>query len=348
MRRKRTRIALTLAVVALASLVLTAGAANAQTVVYQDNFDNDGIDVNTGIGGGLEAYNRQGGPWLDNGDLDFNRTGNNDRGNVYSVNSFDLSDGFKLEVSYTFDSLRINDANRICIGLIDELPAVQDNSTYVNDFLNRSTQDKYGIGMNLTNEDGSQGFNFATDSAAGGPALTSLSNAQTITTGTHSFVLEVDSSSNWSYSIDGAPATTGTIDGSGFDFARDYQFFTYGQDNHHHLKIQSVTLTSAGSVIPDIPGDANRNGFVDDTDLAILLGNWESEPLIISTWSLGNFTEVSLGDTDVNDSDLAVLLGNWTGPPPPGGAAVPEPATLALLGLGGLMMARRRRCCLRP
>ncbi len=53
--------------------------------------------------------------------------------------------------------------------------------------------------------------------------------------------------------------------------------------------------------------------------------------------------EESLGDTDVNDPDLAVLLGNWTGPPPPGGAAVPEPATLALLGLGGLTVLRRRR-----
>ncbi len=66
------------------------------------------------------------------------------------------------------------------------------------------------------------------------------------------------------------------------------------------------------------PGDANRDGFVDDNDLAIMLDNWEQDPLIISTWARGNFTEGSVGDTDVDDNDLAVLLGNWTGGPPVG------------------------------
>ena len=104
--------------------------------------------------------------------------------------------------------------------------------------------------------------------------------------------------------------------------------------------ISQAHLTVVGVIRP-IPGDANHNGFVDDEDLNALLGNWEQDPLIISMWELGNFTEATLGDTDVDHDDLSVLLGNWTGPPPPG-AATPEPATLSLLALGGLAVLRRR------
>ncbi len=108
------------------------------------------------------------------------------------------------------------------------------------------------------------------------------------------------------------------------------------------VEFDDVRLTSLVTHVV-IPGDANDNGFVDDIDLAIVLGNWEQDPEVISTWGLGNFTEESLGDTDVEDADLAVLLGNWTGSPPPAGAAVPEPASIALLTLGALTLARRRR-----
>jgi len=85
-----------------------------------------------------------------------------------------------------------------------------------------------------------------------------------------------------------------------------------------------------------MPGDANGDGFADDYDLAILLGNWGSAPL---GWAMGDFT----GDGVVDDSDISVLLASWTGPPPAGGTPVPAPASLLLLGLGAVATRRRRR-----
>jgi len=87
-----------------------------------------------------------------------------------------------------------------------------------------------------------------------------------------------------------------------------------------------------------LAGDANGDGFIDDDDLAVLLSNWEQDPGTITTWELGDFT----ADTDVDDDDLAVLLGNWTGSPP-GGAAVPEPASAVLLAIGAATLLWRRR-----
>jgi len=88
-----------------------------------------------------------------------------------------------------------------------------------------------------------------------------------------------------------------------------------------------------------IHGDANIDGFVDDDDLAVLLSNWTGPLGTGRTWETGDFD----ADGDVSDDDLAILLGNWTGAPPTSAAAVPEPATLALLALGGLAVMRHRR-----
>ena len=80
----------------------------------------------------------------------------------------------------------------------------------------------------------------------------------------------------------------------------------------------------------DTPGDANRNGLVDDDDLSLLLASWGQDV----GWANGNFN----GDNIVDDDDLSLLLANWTG-----SGAVPEPGTMGLASVGGLATLRRWR-----
>lgn len=49
------------------------------------------------------------------------------------------------------------------------------------------------------------------------------------------------------------------------------------------------------------------------------------------------------GDEFVEIDDLKTVLGNWNaGTPPVSGVNIPEPASLAVLVLGGLTIIRRR------
>jgi len=101
-----------------------------------------------------------------------------------------------------------------------------------------------------------------------------------------------------------------------------------------------------------VMGDANDDDLVNGTDLALLAANFGANSSM--NWNTGDFN----GDGTVNGTDLALLAGNFgfngtiASEAPIGMSieeayaaigVVPEPTSLALLSLGGLMLVRRRR-----
>ena len=83
-------------------------------------------------------------------------------------------------------------------------------------------------------------------------------------------------------------------------------------------------------------GDLDGDGFVGINDLNIVLGAWNQNV------PPANPLADPSGDGFVGIDDLNTVLGNWNAGTPPAAGAVPEPATLSLLALGGVAMMRRR------
>ena len=91
-----------------------------------------------------------------------------------------------------------------------------------------------------------------------------------------------------------------------------------------------------------VPGDANRDGQVDGSDVTILAGNWQMgvENGLIPSWEDGDFN----GDGKVDGSDVTILAGNWQYGVEAAASAVPEPSTFVLLlaTMASLFVMRRR------
>ena len=131
-----------------------------------------------------------------------------------------------------------------------------------------------------------------------------------------------------------------------FDFialTTDGSFFT--QDAYPSNGIFDALTVSEGDyftydenfVDTGIDGDLDGDGFVGINDLNIVLAAWNQNV------PPANPLADPSGDGFVGIDDLNTVLGNWNAGTPPAASAVPEPATLALLGLGGAAVLNRRK-----
>ena len=105
---------------------------------------------------------------------------------------------------------------------------------------------------------------------------------------------------------------------------------------------QMADLFDAATAIGAVPGDLDGDdGDVDLDDVAVFENQFGSQPHAPGPPYTADFDE----DDDVDLDDFLVMRNNFgTGvSAPEGGATIPEPATMTVLALGGLMVLRRRR-----
>jgi hypothetical protein len=200
------------------------------------------------------------------------------------------------------------------------------------------------VGVNGTFEVGYNDANTAGVTGGEGPADTAAALA--VTTG-----LEIQIPLTAIGSPGGAIKVTAFVTNGNIDFNSNQFLATLELEDFDEDPQTDPTRGNVGNffAIDQLPGqqfftilngDTDGDGDVDDADLGTAFANYTG-PLGPGVGGKTVADGDTDGDGDVDDADLGTAFSVYTGPL--GSAVVPEPTSLALLGLGGWLVARRRR-----
>ena len=323
--------------------VALSGTAAAQ-VVYQDNFDGDGIAVNTtpdeatGVGGRAEQFNTANAfIWNDDNVVDGGlSTGASTSGTnittFVSDSSFNVTNGFTLEVVFDMESNVAGPAaapapfpsNHFSFGLIADAQFGEN----LNGFLSGGFPANTGpttdaIGFSLGNRGGAidEGLlqwdadsDMSTDPAIG---VQSTLSAITFATGSdQTITLDVGPDGSYSYTYDGV-TVEGTME-STIDLTQTYFFKARTQGSVNNV-IQSITLTtnSAQFAAPTVTTAATVYDLNQPVDVVVTFDPSATSATLVNlqdmTTSVNlivlDATDATPGDGQVVFTDMPTPLG---------------------------------------
>lgn len=215
-------------------------------IVYQDTFDNDGIATNVGIGGGMASGTSGGLSFVDNGNLSGgSATSGGNRTNASSLNSFDLSEGFTLDVTF-LNPVANGDAggnfpsNHFSIGLATA------SATSTEEFFstNSAAPGFTGIGFSMGTRAGNVDQGLIVADGTSYSTLNTVADPETGGATAIDFSLTVNADGSYEYTIGNA---SGSGSDAGLDLSSEFFFRTRTQGSDGN-QIQSVTLNALTAV----------------------------------------------------------------------------------------------------
>jgi len=257
-------------------------------IVYQDTFDGNPPAVPATV----TVTGNQGETFVANGDSDVNpqflpgslayvTNGGGGHRTRYSVGAFDLSDGFTLDVDFTFGGNPAAGNNQFSFGVAEIL-----DPEIFNNVINGDPSGESGIGFGVLGGAevvNLEGLLLAVADPTGEleGTVTELDDTFELSSlaldTSHNVVLTLtpdgSGGADWEYSVNGGTAVVGNI--TTFNFAADYSFFVHGRDDETTKSLQEVTLTALtdGDGSPAASGDFTNDGIVDCDDLDGYIGN---------------------------------------------------------------------------